>query len=149
VVAPTASADTLARLHAAGVRGIRLNLSGVSHHNPEWSGPPPPCGTPWPPWAGTWSCTPTAAALPAALAQLPADLPLVIDHMGKPDAMPTRTTPPCARSPSARQHTPVHVTLSGAYRLGGLDAGALARLWLGRTRARCAAVGQRLALHQP
>jgi predicted TIM-barrel fold metal-dependent hydrolase len=37
VVAPTANADTLAPLHAAGVRGIRLNLSGLSHDIPEWS----------------------------------------------------------------------------------------------------------------
>ena len=64
------------------------------------------------------------------LAQLPAALPLVIDHMGKPEAVSAGDATVRALAARARQ-APVHVKLSGAYRLGGLDAGALARLWLG------------------
>jgi predicted TIM-barrel fold metal-dependent hydrolase len=37
VVAPTADGQMLAPLHAAGVRGIRLNLSGLSHDILAWS----------------------------------------------------------------------------------------------------------------
>ena len=128
VVAPDADAATLARLHAAGVRGIRLNLSGVSHHIPAWSAA-----------TGLWD---TLAALgwhlelhtdigqlPHVLAQLPAALPLVIDHLGKPDAV-TANDPTVRALAERARLAPVHVKLSGAYRLGGLDAGALARLWL-------------------
>ncbi len=127
VVAPSVSAAELAALHTAGVRAIRLNLVGTDHNLAAWQGP----HAPWPQLAALgWHVElhTDRGALPAALAQLPADLPLVIDHMGKPDA--AHPHDPTVRALARRaQHTPVHVTLSGAYRLGGLDAGALARLW--------------------
>ena len=129
VVAPTASADTLALLHAAGVRGIRLNLSGVSHHIPEWSA----ATALWDALAALgWHLElhTDIGRLPGVLAQLPAALPLVIDHLGKPETMAAGDATVRALATRARQ-APVHVKLSGAYRLGGLDAGALARLWLG------------------
>ena len=129
VVAPTANADTLARLHAAGVRGIRLNLSGVSHHIPEWSA----ATALWDALAALgWHVElhTDIGRLPGVLAQLPAALPLVIDHLGKPETMAAGDATVRALATRARQ-APVHVKLSGAYRLGGLDAGALARLWLG------------------
>ena len=129
VVAPTANADTLARLHAAGVRGIRLNLSGVSHAIPEWSA----ATALWDALAARgWHLElhTDIGRLPGVLAQLPAALPLVIDHLGKPDAVSPRDASVRALAVRAQQ-APVHVKLSGAYRLGGLDAGALARLWLG------------------
>jgi predicted TIM-barrel fold metal-dependent hydrolase len=129
VVAPTANADTLARLHAAGVRGIRLNLSGVSHHIPEWSA----ATALWDALAALgWHLElhTDIGRLPGVLAQLPAALPLVIDHLGKPETMAAGDATVRALATRARQ-APVHVKLSGAYRLGGLDAGALARLWLG------------------
>ncbi len=128
VVAPDADAATLEPLHAAGVRGIRLNLSGVSHHILAWSAA-----------TGLWDALAALGwhlelhtdigRLPDVLAQLPATLPLVIDHLGKPEAVAANDATVRALAERARQ-APVHVKLSGAYRLGGLDAGALARLWL-------------------
>ena len=67
-------------------------------------------------------------ALPGVLAQLPSTLPLVLDHMGKPDTL-------CLSDPSIKaviertKHSTVYIKLSGPYRLGGRDACALARLW--------------------
>jgi hypothetical protein len=68
--------------------------------------------------------------------------------MGKPETMAAGDATVRALATRARQ-APVHVKLSGAYRLGGLDAGALARLWLGELGLDRLLWGQRLALHQP
>lgn len=128
VLAPDTPAAELARQHALGVRAIRLNLVGTAHDLSAWCGP----AAPWPALAALgWHVElhTDRGALPAVLAQLPADLPLVIDHMGKPDTADRHDATVRALAARAR-HAPVHVTLSGAYRLGGLDAGALARLWL-------------------
>lgn len=129
VVAPSAGLDSLRALHAAGVRGIRLNLAGAAHDLGAWA-------------AATrlWDALlalgwhlelhTDIGQLPVVLAQLPRQLPLVIDHMGKPEAVSVDdATVRAARTRS--QTAAVHVKLSGAYRLGGRDAGALARLWLG------------------
>lgn len=128
VVAPTADRQTLAPLHAAGVRGIRLNLAGASHDMAAWSA----AGALWDALAALgWHLElhTDIGRLPEVLARLPAAQPLVIDHMGKPDAVSAGDA--TVRALAARaQQTPVHVKLSGAYRLGGRDAGALARLWL-------------------
>ena len=129
VVAPNADAQTLAPLHAAGVRGIRLNLSGVSHDVAAWS----TATALWDALAALgWHLElhTDIGRLPAVLAPLPATLPLVIDHLGKPAEVSARDATVRALGQRAKQ-APVHVKLSGAYRLGGLDAGALARLWLG------------------
>lgn len=128
VVAPDADAATLARLHASGVRGIRLNLSGVSHDVAAWS----TATTLWDALAALgWHLElhTDLGRLPAVLPQLPATLPLVVDHLGKPAAVSARDATVRALGQRAKQ-APVHVKLSGAYRLGGLDAGGLARLWL-------------------
>jgi len=128
VVAPSADEQTLAPLHAAGVRGIRLNLAGVSHDMTAWSAA-----------SALWDALlalgwhlelhTDTGRLPGVLAQLPAALPLVVDHMGKPGAVSAGDA--TVRALVARaQLAPVHIKLSGAYRLGGLDAGALARLCL-------------------
>lgn len=129
VVPPDADFATLAPLHAAGVRGIRLNLSGASHQLPAWSAA-----------AAVWDTLATLGwhlelhtdtdQLPGVLAQLPAALPLVIDHLGKPRAARAADATVRALAKRARR-SEVHVKLSGAYRLDGVDAGALARLWLG------------------
>ncbi len=129
VVAPTADLMTLAPLHTAGVRGIRLNLAGIAHDMSAWSAA-----------AALWDALAAlgwhlelhtdTGRLPEVLAQLPAALPLVIDHMGKPAAVAAGDATVRALTARARQ-TPVHVKLSGAYRLGGLNAAALSRLWLG------------------
>ena len=62
------------------------------------------------------------------LAQLPADLPLVVDHMGKPSEANVRDATVQALVHRA-QHVPTYIKLSGAYRLGGLEATRLAHLW--------------------
>ena len=128
VVAPDAEAATLAPLHAAGVRGIRLNLVGASHGLAGWT----TADALWDALAALgWHLElhTDIGGLPAVLAPLPATLPLVVDHMGKPDAVSTHDATVQALVARARR-APVHVKLSGAYRLGGLNAGALARLWL-------------------
>lgn len=135
VAAPTADLPTLAPLHAAGVRGLRLNLAGSAHAIPAWSAA-----------TALWDAVlalgwhlelhTDIGQLPGVLAQLPAALPLVIDHMGKPDAVTASDATVRALAARARQ-APVHVKLSGAYRLGGRDAGALARLWLGELGPDC------------
>jgi len=129
VVEPTADVQTLAPLHTLGVRGIRLNLAGVSHDMSAWSG----AHTLWDTLAALgWHLElhTDTGRLPEVLASLPAELPTVIDHMGKPETVSASDA--SVRALAARiKHAQVHVKLSGAYRLSGLDAGALARLWLG------------------
>ncbi len=135
VVAPTADAATLAPLHAAGVRGLRLNLAGASHNIGAWS----TATALWDALAALgWHLElhTDLGRLPEVLAQLPAALPLVIDHMGKPDAVSAGDATVRALATRARQ-APVYVKLSGAYRLGGRDPGALARLWLGELGPQC------------
>ena len=68
------------------------------------------------------------------LAQLPAELPLVVDHMAKPAAASASDATIAVLSARAQQ-APVHVKLSGAYRLGGRDAGAVAQVLLGELGA--------------
>ena len=68
-------------------------------------------------------------ALPRVLAQLPTDMPLVVDHMAKPSEATARDA--TVRSLVQRaQHVPTYIKLSGAYRLGDVDAASLAHIWL-------------------
>jgi predicted TIM-barrel fold metal-dependent hydrolase len=133
VVDPDATLQTLQPLHQAGVRGIRLNLAGRSHALSRWSRATP-----------LWDALESLGwhlelhtdigRLPEVLAQLPGEMPLVIDHMGKPEAIGAHD--PTVRALTARTlRSKVHIKLSGAYRLGGLDPGQLARLWLGELGA--------------
>ena len=63
------------------------------------------------------------------LRQLPAAMPLVLDHMAKPAAASASDATIAALR--ARAHvSAVHVKLSGAYRLQGRDAGAVAKVLL-------------------
>ena len=129
VVAPTADLRALQVLHAAGVRGIRLNLAGASTDVEAWTG----ATVLWDALAALgWHLElhTDTGRLPDVLAQLPGSLPLVIDHMGKPAAVSAADATVRALARRARLGGQVHIKLSGAYRLGGLDAGALARLWL-------------------
>lgn len=73
-------------------------------------------------------------ALAAVLAQLPRDLPVVVDHMARPAAA-RASDPTVAALTSRARHGPVHVKLSGAYRLEGRDAKAVAQLLLGELGA--------------
>lgn len=128
VVAPDIHSEALVAMHASGVRGIRLNLVGLTHDIPEWTRAERV-------WQSLhdlgWHLEvhTDAGALPHVLAQLPSDLPLVIDHMAKPsEASMSDTT--VKTLVQRAQRVPTHIKLSGAYRLGSVDAASLARLWL-------------------
>ena len=128
VVAADVHPDELKAMHISGVRGIRLNLAGIGHEIPEWTRAERV-------WQSVhdlgWHLEvhTDQGALPQVLAQLPCDVPLVVDHMAKPHEA-------CATDASVlalvkrAQRVPTYVKLSGAYRLGGVDALRLARLWL-------------------
>lgn len=127
VLRPDTSIPELEHLNALGMRGIRLNLAGISHRLEAWRQ-----ATEF--WdallAMGWHLElhTDIGGLPGVLEQLPSTLPLVLDHMGKPDAVrPTDRTITAVLAQA--QHCAVYVKLSGPYRLGGRDACALARLW--------------------
>ena len=133
VVDPDATLQTLQPLHRAGVRGIRLNLAGMSHDLSQWSRS-----------AAFWDAMQSLGwhlelhtdigLLPRVLAQIPDKTALVNDHMGKPEAISAHNSTVRALTGRARRGN-VHLKLSGAYRLGRLDPGPLARLWLGELGA--------------
>lgn len=128
VVHPAASLDHLRRLHQAGVRGIRLNLSGVSHEIPEWTQA-----------ENIWQAVhelnwhlevhTDQGQLPRVLMQLPSATPLVVDHMAKPSAA-CATDPTLLALSRRNKLSPVYVKFSGAYRLGGVNSKTLASLLL-------------------
>lgn len=131
VVAPDTSLASLQSLHAQGVRGIRLNLAGGSHEVSAWARSTPL-------WDALlhlgWHLElhTDRGALPKVLAALPQSLTLVIDHFGKPasDAPDDETLRAVIRR--CRSGVPqVHIKLSAAYRLGGLNPQTLAQRWLG------------------
>jgi predicted TIM-barrel fold metal-dependent hydrolase len=128
VVAVDIHPDELKALHASGVRGIRLNLAGIEHNIPEWTRAERV-------WQSLhdlgWHLEvhTDQGALPKVLAQLPTDMPLVVDHMAKPSEAKARDVTVQALVQRA-QHVPTHIKLSGAYRLGGVDAASLAYIWL-------------------
>jgi len=127
VVAPSADRAELQVLHDAGVRGIRLNLAGASHEIPEWSRAD-----------RLWSSLvdlgwhlelhTDVGALSGVLQQLPSDLTLVLDHMGKPAAL-TQGDPTVQAVEKRLSKASVHVKLSGAYRLDGLSPKQTALMW--------------------
>jgi len=128
VVSSDAHIETLTAMHQSGVRGIRLNLSGLSHEIPEWS----KADNIWHAiHALDWHLEihTDQGKLPHVLSQIPSDIPIVVDHMAKP-------TQACTSDPTLRalrkhaQVAPVFVKLSGAYRLGGVNPGNLASLLL-------------------
>lgn len=128
VVAPSATQAELEAMDAIGVRGIRLNLSGQSHNLTEWLQAPHL-------WEALlrlgWHLEvhTDQGALPKVLAQLPTAIPLVIDHMGKPNAASAHDASVAALRQRSEQSS-VYVKLSGAYRLGGLNSSDIAKIWL-------------------
>lgn len=126
VIDPGWTPDQLRHLHSCGVRGIRLNLSGASHELRAWRHA-----------AAIWDemfrlgwhveVHTDVGGLPYVLPQLPSAMPLVVDHMAKPVAASTSDATIAGLEARARR-SPVHVKLSGAYRLGGQDAGTVARV---------------------
>ena len=128
VVAPNADTEQLQALHSAGVRGIRLNVAGISHDIAEWTRAERVWRTMH---ALGWHLEvhTDTGALPKVLAQLPSELPLVVDHMAKPTQAKAQDASVDLLVRRA-QHVPTYVKLSGAYRLGDVDAQSLAQLWL-------------------
>jgi predicted TIM-barrel fold metal-dependent hydrolase len=127
VVAADIHPDELKALHDSGVRGIRLNLAGMTHDIPEWTR----AERVWQSlhdlgWHLEVHTDP--GALPKVLAQLPTDMPLVVDHMAKPSEAKARDATVQTLVHRARQ-APTHIKLSGAYRLGEVDAASLAHIW--------------------
>lgn len=134
VVPPHANRHELQALHSHGVRGIRLNLSGQSTDPDAWRLSPRLCDALG---ALRWHVEvhTDVGALPTVLAHLPRELPVVIDHMGKPDAVRSNDASVVAARQRSAAGGQVWVKLSGPYRLGGRDARALSRLWLGELGA--------------
>ena len=126
VVSPNVRLETLKVMNEAGVRGIRLNLAGLSHDIAQWS----QAHTLWEALRSLgWHLElhTDQGQLPHVLRQLPADLPLVIDHMAKP-LQATAHDPTMLGLQARARVSPVYVKLSGAYRLGKVDSAPLAAL---------------------
>lgn len=129
VVSPNARLENLAPLHEAGVRGIRLNLSGTLHDMEVWA----KAKTLWDAVLQLgWHVEvhTDSGQFPHICKALPQALPLVLDHFGRPQRASRHDD--TARAVCARRQAPVMVKLSAAYRLlPGLTPDELARLWLG------------------
>ena len=135
VIDPGSTPEQLRELARCGVRGVRLNLSGASHELGAWKQA-----------TALWDqilllgwhveLHTDAGALPHVLPQLPHAMPLVIDHMAKPAAA-SAADPTIAMLRVRVGVTQVHVKLSGAYRLPGIDARALAGVLRDELGSRC------------
>lgn len=118
VVAPSTAPDDLAAMHALGVRGVRLNLSGRSHDLSDWTRA-----------HAFWDCLISMGwhvqvhtdpgRLPDVLPRLPSSLRVVVDHMAKP--LKPRPSDPTLRLLARLGPGRVSVKLSGGYRLGDVD----------------------------
>jgi predicted TIM-barrel fold metal-dependent hydrolase len=116
------------QLHTQGVRGIRLNCVGTNHQLESLVEQTPFIDAlielGWHIELHT-----DQGQLAGVISQLPSQLPLVIDHMGKP----TSTQPDDATFVHVAKRNmlaPVYIKLSGAYRLNGLDPSTVTQHWL-------------------
>lgn len=116
VVAPEVTVPELQALHASGVRGVRLNLSGVRDDvaamrdiSPQW-------------WSALFEANlhlelhTDVGRVAALLPFVPRDITVVLDHFGKPELISSNDatiTAVCARNALGGA---TYVTLSGAYR---------------------------------
>jgi predicted TIM-barrel fold metal-dependent hydrolase len=130
VVAPSAGFEQLVDLNTQGVRGIRLNLAGQSHDMSKWQVAKPI-------WDAVlrlgWHVElhTDVGALPAVLAAVPLEVPVVIDHFCRPEKASLHDETVRAVLLRAAASAPVYVKLSAAYRLQkGINPEALATLWL-------------------
>jgi predicted TIM-barrel fold metal-dependent hydrolase len=131
VVAPSASYAQLADLHGQGVRGIRLNLAGQSHDMVTWQAA-----------RSLWDAVlclgwhvelhTDTGALPAVLAAVPLNIPVVIDHFCRPEKASLQDeTVRAVQNRVAAVSAPIYVKLSAAYRLKTeINPKDLAGLWL-------------------
>jgi predicted TIM-barrel fold metal-dependent hydrolase len=132
VVFPDSDLEKLADLNTQGVRGIRINLAGQSHDMTAWQAAKPL-------WDAVlqlgWHVElhTDAGALPAVLAAVPLDVPVVIDHFAKPvNALLKDETVQSVQGRAAATSAQIYVKLSAAYRLqAGVNPKQLAGLWLG------------------
>jgi predicted TIM-barrel fold metal-dependent hydrolase len=127
VVSPQVPAAMLKAWHAQGVRGIRLNFAGVSHDMTVWR----QATTLWDALLALgWHVElhTDQGRLPEVLPWLPSELSVVIDHMAKPQR--ASALDETVRLLAKQANRSIYIKLSGAYRLGGVDAQALAKLWL-------------------
>jgi predicted TIM-barrel fold metal-dependent hydrolase len=120
-------------LRAQGVRGVRLNLAGVSDDVGAMRAV-----------ANTWwesllvvdlhvELHANAGRTAALLPHVPQGITLVLDHFAKPEAVSAHDA--TVRAVAARPRT--FVTLSGHYRqAAGVDPAALAALWFNEMGAR-------------
>jgi predicted TIM-barrel fold metal-dependent hydrolase len=120
--------EQMQQLHACGVRGIRLNCVGTNHQlaplvektqfinaliNLGWH----------------VEIHADQGQLASVISQLPSQLTLVVDHMGKPAG--TQLDDETFTQVAKRNNVnPVYIKLSGAYRLNGLNPTTLAQHWL-------------------
>lgn len=126
VVQPNTPWEALTSLNEVGVRGIRLNLAGISHDIEAWTRADALWQTVQ---ALGWHLEihTDQGKLPHVLSQLPSELAVVVDHMGKP-AQARAQDPTLLALKKRAEVVPVHVKLSGAYRLGQVDSGQWAHI---------------------
>jgi predicted TIM-barrel fold metal-dependent hydrolase len=127
VVTPQVATFMLKEWHAQGVRGVRLNFAGVSHDMTAWRQATALWDTLL---ALGWHAElhTDQGRLPEVLPFLPAELPVVIDHMAKPHRVSMQDE--TVRLLVKQANRSIHVKLSGSYRLGDVNAKELAGLWL-------------------
>jgi predicted TIM-barrel fold metal-dependent hydrolase len=135
VISPDASREQLQVLHDSGVRAIRLNLAGQPQSFARWSDSQRL-------WdqiiALGWHLEihTDQAALPTVIKQLPIEIPLVVDHMAKPQK--ASSGDPTFKALRQRSvHSKVHVKLSGPYRLGSVSAAHVVPILLDSMGAGC------------
>lgn len=131
VVDPGFDDGALAKLHAGGVRAIRLNLARVDDyaaftapawkalfarvHDLGWHAESFVDAGRLPEIASAFEGTPVA---------------VVFDHFGNPGVTPATVEATFAAVAALARSRPVWVKLSGPYRLGGADPAGLARRWI-------------------
>jgi predicted TIM-barrel fold metal-dependent hydrolase len=132
VVAPTECFWQMADLNRQGVRGIRINLAGQSHDMAAWQIAKP-----------LWDAVQQlgwhvelhtdTGALPAVLAAVPLEVPVVIDHFCRPASASLQDdTVRAVQGRVAAASAQVYIKLSAAYRLQtDIKPNELASLWLG------------------
>jgi predicted TIM-barrel fold metal-dependent hydrolase len=131
VVSANATVEQLRDLHVSGVRGIRLNLAGQSHDMSVWAA----AKTLWNALLQLgWHVElhTNTGALPAVLAAVPLQIPVVIDHFGKTEKASLHDeTVQAVQVRVAAASAQVYVKLSAAYRLqAGIEPSSLSQLWL-------------------